>query len=200
MKKWIGLLAIAFIGVAYYANAQQMVGPAQVGIGCAYNSSPPAVSSGQSVWVQCDTQGKLLVNSTFSGSVTIVTPLAVNLASATTGGCTPGKTLSAASTNSTSVKGSVGTLCSLNVINTTPTVYYLKFYDKATAPTCNSDTVVQSLPVPANSSSLGGGVAAQLGPFGLAFTTGIGFCLTGAIADNDNTSAAAGVAISYGYK
>lgn len=116
----------------------------------------------------------------------------------TTGGCTLGKTLSAASTNATSVKGSAGTLCSLTVINTTATLYYLKFYDKATAATCNSDTVLQTIPVPASLS--GAGVAVPVGPYGWAFPTGITFCLTGALADNDNTNAATGVAINYSYK
>lgn len=117
---------------------------------------------------------------------------------AATGGCTPGKTLSAATTNATSIKAAAGTLCTLIAINTTATIYYLKLYNTVAAPTCNSDTVVMSIPVPANTS--GSGYALPLGPFGIAFTTGIGLCLTGALADNDNTAAATGVAISYGFK
>lgn len=124
-------------------------------------------------------------------------PLFVVPAPATTSGCTLGKTLSAASTNSTSIKGSAGTLCSLTVVNTTATIYYLKFYDKATAPTCNSDTVIGSIPIQVTSVSDG---MVDVGPYGWAFTLGIGFCLTGALADNDNTNAATGVAITYSYK
>lgn len=129
-------------------------------------------------------------NGNLCGAIALVAP--------TTGGCTPAKTLSAASTNATNVKAAAGTLCSLVVINTTATLYYLKFYNKATAPTCNSDTVIQSIPIPA--SATGAGVAVDVGPYGWAFPAGIGFCLTGALADNDNTSAATGVAISYSYK
>lgn len=114
----------------------------------------------------------------------------------TIGGCTPAKTLSAATTNSTSIKGSVGTLCKMITINTTATLYYLKMYNTAAAPTCNSDTVVATYPVPPSN----GGVAVPLGPFGEAYTNGIGFCLTANLADNDNTAAATGVTISYSSK
>lgn len=120
----------------------------------------------------------------------------VNLQSSTLGGCTPAKTLSAATTNSTSIKGSVGTLCKMITINTTATLYYLKMYNTAAAPTCNSDTVVATYPVPPSN----GGVAVNLGPFGEAYTAGIGFCLTANLADNDNTAAATGVTISYSSK
>ena len=112
------------------------------------------------------------------------------------GGCTPAKTLSAASTNATNIKASAGTLCKMVAVNTAATIYYLKLYNTAGAPTCNSDTVVGTFPVPPSN----GGIAIPLGPFGEAYSTGIGFCLTGALADNDNTSAATGVAISYSFK
>jgi len=116
----------------------------------------------------------------------------------TTGGATPGKTLSAASTNATVIKASAGTLYSLTAINTTATIYYLKLYNVASGPTCNSDTVVHTIPIPA--SIAGAGVSNLIPTVGLNFTTGIAFCLTGALADNDNTNAATGVAINYGYK
>jgi len=113
-------------------------------------------------------------------------------------GCTPGKHLSTASTNAKSIKGSTGTLCKLVVINTTATIYYLKFYDVATAPACNSVEPVAVYAVPAATG--GAGIAIPLGPFGEFYAYGIGLCLTGGIADNDNSSAAAGVTISYSTK
>lgn len=134
------------------------------------------------------------LNATVVGTGTFATQS--SLVAATTGGCTPAKTLSAASTNATSIKGSAGTLCKLVAVNTSATIYYLKFYDKATAPTCNSDTVLATYPVPPSNS----GIAISLSSFGEAYPTGIGFCLTGGLADNDNTNAATGVAISYAYK
>lgn len=129
---------------------------------------------------------------------TLGTTNGVTLMSAAVGGCTMGKVLSAASTNATSIKGSAGTLCSITAINTTATKYYLKLYNVASGPTCNSDTVIGSFPVPASTD--GNGYTINLGPYGIAFGTGIGMCLTGAVADNDNTNAATGVAITYAYK
>ncbi len=108
----------------------------------------------------------------------------------------PVHVLSAASTNSTSVKGASGQLVGVVAINTTATIYYLKFYDTASAPTCNSSTVVLTFPVPFGASSAGGGFVIPL-PQATSFLNGIGICLTGGIADNDNTNAATGVAMNF---
>jgi hypothetical protein len=107
--------------------------------------------------------------------------------------------LSAASTNSTSIKPAAGQLVAVVAVNTTAALYYLKFYDTAAAPTCNSSTVVLSMPVPFGASSSGGTIILQL-PQGLQFLNGIGMCLTGGLADNDNTNAATGVAINVFFK
>lgn len=107
--------------------------------------------------------------------------------------------LSAASTNSTNVKAAPGQVFQVVAINTTSTLYYLKFYDKATAPTCGTDTVTQTYPVPGSSAATGGGFVIPI-PFGMNFANGIGFCLTGAVADNDTTSAATGVVINLLYR
>lgn len=121
------------------------------------------------------------------------------LSAATTGGCTPYGLTSAASTNSTSVKASAGTLCSLSLVNTTATLYYLRLYNAASAPTCSSATnFVLSVPIPA--SATGAGVVVNTGTFGWAFTTGISFCLTGGGSSTDNTNAAAGVYLAASYK
>lgn len=109
----------------------------------------------------------------------------------------PLKYLSAASTNSTLVLGKSALLNSLVVVNTTTTLYYLKLYNKATAPTCGTDTPAWTIPVPFGASSSGGGVTVPMGQ-GLIFSSGLGFCLTGAIADSDTTVAATGVAINFG--
>lgn len=109
------------------------------------------------------------------------------------------KFLSAATTNSNLVKGGQSALYNVITINTTATIYYLKLYDKATAPTCNSDTVVASYPVPYGAASSGGGFI-QPRSAAAGYNLGLGFCLTGALADNDNTSAATGVAINFEYR
>lgn len=109
----------------------------------------------------------------------------------------PFKYLSQASTNSTLVSGAgQNVLKWIVAVNTTNTVYYLKFYNKATAPTCGTDTPILSIPIPA--ANTGGGLAA-ISFDDTRFSLGIGFCLTGALADNDSTNAATGVAINLGY-
>jgi hypothetical protein len=139
------------------------------------------------------------------GTVTAVTsitnPVTTNVAAATTGGCTPyhlaGGT--AASTNSTNIKASAGTLCHLVAINTTATLYYLRLYNLASAPTCSSATgAVHTYPIPA--STTGAGFTIPIGAFGEAYSTGIGFCVTGGGSDTDNTSAATGIYIEGSYK
>jgi hypothetical protein len=104
--------------------------------------------------------------------------------------------LSAASTNSTLVLGRPSVLKMITAVNTTATLYYLKFYDKATAPTCNTDVPKLTLPLPASATG-GTPMVPDIGD-GLIFTLGVGFCLTGGIADADNTAAATGVAINVG--
>lgn len=101
--------------------------------------------------------------------------------------------LTTASTNARNWKTSAGLVPSLSAINTTGTIYYLKFYDVAGTPTCNTDTVIGTYPIPATPASTGSGIATLIGA---TFSNGIGTCVTGGIADNDNTNAAAGVAIT----
>jgi hypothetical protein len=57
--------------------------------------------------------------------------------------------------------------------------------------------VVANIPIQSNATSPG--VTVNLGPFGAKFASGIGFCLTGAVADNDNTSAATGAVVNYSF-
>jgi hypothetical protein len=112
------------------------------------------------------------------------------------GGATPYHLLSAATTNSTIVKVSPGTLYTISAINTTATVYYLKFYNSAGSPSCGSTAVVQTFPIPASTSGDGLVLAA---PVGITFTAGISLCIVGGLLDTDTSSAATGVAISLSY-
>jgi|SRR5581483_7422378 len=128
-----------------------------------------------------------------SGTVT------VNAASATTGGATPGKLISAASTNATSVKASAGTLYTLTVSNVNAAMRYLKLYDKASAPTVGTDTPVQVFGIPGNTA--GAGIVVPIPACGIAFATGIAFALTTGIADADTGAVGASDhAVSYSYK
>lgn len=114
-------------------------------------------------------------------------------------GDTPYFLTSAASTNSTSVKASAGRLMSLQLINTTATLYYLRLYNLGAGPTCSSATgFISSYPVPA--ATTGDGIVANFGPTGIAFGTGIAFCFTGGGSSTDNTNAATGVYIHLQYK
>ena len=108
-------------------------------------------------------------------------------------------TSSAASTNATSVKGSAGQLCGLEVVNTTSTLYYLRLYNLASAPTCSSATgFIRSVPIP-HGTGTGAGIV-SVTPFGQSYGTGIAFCFTGGGSSTDNTNAATGVYITLFYK
>ena len=105
---------------------------------------------------------------------------------------------SAANTNPTLVRAGNALLQSILVINTSTTLYYLKFFDTATLPTsttCGTNTVVYKIPVPFGASNAGGGVAISF-PQGMQFFNGIAFCLVGGVADSDNSNAATGVEIN----
>jgi hypothetical protein len=106
---------------------------------------------------------------------------------------------SAATTNSTSVKGSAGNVYGIRAVNTTSTLYYLRMYNSSAAPTCSSATgFIESIPIPHGTAAGAGIVSMQ--PFGQGYGTGIGFCLTGGGSSTDNTNAATGVYITILYK
>ena len=98
--------------------------------------------------------------------------------------------VSAATTNASNQKSTAGNLFEVTASNPTATAAYLKFYNKATAPTVGTDVPVMTIPVPANSF-----VSYIPGGQGKRFTTGIGIALTGAITAADTTAAVAGVQI-----
>lgn len=105
---------------------------------------------------------------------------------------------SAASTNATNCKASAGNLYSIQAINTTATLYFLRLYNLASAPTCSSATgFVRTVPLPASATGAGVVIPQDVGE---GFATGIGFCLTGGGASTDNTSAATGVYLTLLYK
>lgn len=114
-------------------------------------------------------------------------------------GWTPAAVTSAATNNSTNVKASAGRVSSISVINTTATLYYLRLYNLAAAPTCSSATgFLVSLPIPA--STTGAGLSISFPNGGIAFDTGIGYCITAGSGGTDNTSAATGLFGLIAYK
>lgn len=106
----------------------------------------------------------------------------------TSGGATPYKLNSAASTNATSVKGSAGQVYSIMATNTNAAVRYLKLYNKASAPTVGTDTPVQVYALPG--ATTGGGFSLNI-PVGMVFSTGIAFATTTGAADSDTGAVAA---------
>lgn len=99
---------------------------------------------------------------------------------------TPYKLNSAASTNATSVSATANTLLyGYYISNTNAAVRYVKFYNKASAPTVGTDTPVLVLAIP------GSGAANVSFPAGINFTTGLAFATTTGAADSDTGAVAA---------
>lgn len=172
-----------------------------------FNTTQPTVTNTQVVDAQMTARGAQIVATGVDaftiqpGNTANTTPWLVQPVPGAASGCTPYHLPggSAASTNSTSVKGSAGNLCDLVVVNTTLVIYYLKIYDSATAPTCSSATNIKHVyPIP-NNSGTGGGIVRSLA-LGESYANGIGYCLTGGGGDTDNTNAAIGVFIEASYK
>ena len=111
--------------------------------------------------------------------------VSANVKPATSGGLTIYRLLAAASTNSNLIKNAAGQVFGWYFFNAAASTRYVKLYNKATAPTVGTDTPVLTLPLPA------GGAANVEFTNGIAFGTGIGIGITGALADNDTTAVTA---------
>lgn len=110
-------------------------------------------------------------------------------ARATTNGLTTTRISSAASTNATSLKASAGRLYNGCAVNTTASAKFLKFYNKASAPTVGTDTPVWTIVIPANGQV---NLSDVFGDHGWFASTGIAYAITGAVGDADTTAVAAG--------
>lgn len=113
----------------------------------------------------------------------------VNPEPQTSGGLSISRTLSAASTNATSVKASAGQVYTIYAHNSNAAIRFLKLYNKASAPTVGTDTPVMTLPIPGNTA--GAGFVFDTGGMGVAFATGIALALTTGVADSDTGAVAA---------
>lgn len=101
----------------------------------------------------------------------------------------------AATTNSTSVGAAPVQLFSVYAYNAAASVRYLKFYNKATAPTVGTDTPVLVFGIPA------GGTLNVTWAKGLYLSTGLGFGIVTGAADNNTTAPSAGdlTGVTIGY-
>lgn len=108
-----------------------------------------------------------------------------------TGGASTTGNIAANNTTAVVVKGSAGTLYGVQLYGLGSAPAYLKIYN-ATSATCGSGTPVKRLMIPAASTAANGaGSNVAFGAAGVAFGTGITYCVTTSIADNDTTAPAA---------
>lgn len=107
------------------------------------------------------------------------------LAAAATNALSKLRVMAAATTNATSIKASAGRLYEVHLCNLAASIRFVKFYNKASAPTVGTDIPVATYPIPANGGRL------DLTSFhGVSFATGIAMAITGAVADADATAVA----------
>lgn len=110
---------------------------------------------------------------------------------AANGGATPTGNIAANNTTAVVVKASAGTLYGVQVYGIGSAPAYLKIYN-ATSATCGSGTPVKRLMIPAASTAANGaGSNITFGVAGVAFSTGITYCITTGIGDSDTTAPAA---------
>ena len=127
--------------------------------------------------------------------LSITNPSFIRDVAGATGGASTTGNIAANNTTAVVVKASPGTVygAQLSTIGAVP--LYLKLYN-ATSATCGSGTPVKRLIVPkAGTAADGGGSNVSFGSVGVDFSTGITYCITGGIADNDTTAPAASVAL-----
>lgn len=181
-----------------------------VKVGGVFNTTPPTLTTGQRGDLQLDSSGNARVSLCGPGSTAspvVYTPVDGDTQSRQSllvvarqqifNGTTTDRVAkasstsrivsSAATTNATSGKASAGTVYTLEALNTSAAVKYLKLYNKASAPTVGTDTPVRTIALPPSN------VRTFIEfPTGLYFSTGIAYALTGAAADADTTALAAG--------
>lgn len=114
----------------------------------------------------------------------------IGLNAVASGGWTPKWFIAANSDNSTNLKGSAGIVHAVEVFGIGSAPAYLKFYDKATTPTCASDTIVKQIMIPA-ASTAGNGAGSVNIALDAQFSSGISYCVVTGIGATDDTSVAA---------
>lgn len=147
-------------------------------IGGEFNTTPTTITNGNASPLQLDSAASLKVNCITgcgAGGTTSLVPV-------TTGGATMSHLVAAASTNATSLKATAGQVYGASVYNNATYPVYLKFYNKASAPTVGTDPVVYAVAVQAGTERE---VHTEQG---LAFSTGIAYAVTKGITDADATA------------
>ena len=182
--------------VAVSLAANQSVNTAQwattsLGVPTAYGTAP---TTGNYIGVNA-----FVTNATAPGQATMAASSPVVIANnqsavpvsfsvSATGGATISSAIAPATPAGVNLKASAGTVYSVNVTTVQATPIYVKLYNASSAPTCGSGTPVARFMVPSNATAADGAGTNISFPVGLAFGTGIGYCVTGALADNDTTA------------
>jgi hypothetical protein len=147
-------------------------------------------------YVQVEVQGRQKVRIASSDPVGAqqAQPVAIRQSVTITTNPTPSSTLgtgtaylrlTSADTNAVNVRNAATTIGFLHVFNDSATKFYLKLYNKTTAPVLASDTPEMVIPVPP-----GTAVSVNCGPFGLRFATGVSIAVVRGIAHTDTTPVA----------
>jgi hypothetical protein len=102
--------------------------------------------------------------------------------------------LTTAGTNAALIISGSRCVTTVAIYNPTSTPAFVKFYNKATAPTPGTDVPVLTYPIPANSTVTDGFTYGLRG-----FPLGIGIAVTGAMADSDTSNAPAGIRVNAQY-
>jgi len=146
-----------------------------LGVPTAYGTAP---TTGNYIGVNA-----FVTNTNANGRATAAngSPVVPVAAASTAGAIVPNNTTAVV------VKASAGTLFGLQVYGINAAPAYVKIYN-ATSATCGSGTPVKRIMIPAASTAANGaGSNVTFGP-GLALGTGITYCVTTGIADNDTTA------------
>ena len=121
---------------------------------------------------------------TVSGSVTATVSTTTNIPSTGQGSSTYHNQLINSTKYLNSVKTSVGVIGSLCISNSNQTSgYYLKMYNKASAPAPASDTPIFVYYIPANFND-----CVDVGAWGIRYTTGIAYTVVKNVAKTDSTA------------
>lgn len=92
-----------------------------------------------------------------------------------------------ATNNATLVAAGAGRVLAVHLSNSKASVVFFKLYNKATAPTCGTDTPVATFALAAN----GGRIDIESPGGSLAVALGLGYCIVTGAADTDNTAVGA---------
>lgn len=137
-----------------------------------------------------DNGGSLTVDNAGTFAVQLSGTNTVTQTPATSGGLTIYRLLCATGTNAASVKASAGQVYGWYLTNTDAAPFYVKLYNKASAPTVGTDTPVMTLLVSGNTAGAGS-LAAEF-VSGIAFGTGIALAITDAYTDASSTATGLG--------